>query len=66
MEEDNELKNNEVTVYYDDKTQGIGRKDAVCVKLTSTSIFLRNSLGHLEVIPLHRVIRIIQKNGGGD
>lgn len=64
MEKENTLENQEVTVYYDDKTQGIGRKDAVCVQLTSTSIFLRNSLGHLEVIPLHRVIRIIQKDGG--
>jgi len=56
-----ELDNKRVTVFFDDKSMGIGRKDAVCIRLTSMSISLRNSNGDIEVIPLNRVIRIVAK-----
>jgi hypothetical protein len=59
--EETDFEGKDVTVFFDDKTAGIGRKDARCVRLTSTSIILRNQQGDLEVIPLARVVRIIQR-----
>ncbi len=57
------LTTKEITIYYDDKSNStVGRKDGTFLELTNNSIVLRNTNGAVEIIPLYRVIRIVEKN----
>ena len=55
--------NQQVTIYYDDRSHGnnIARKDGFLLGFESNSVIIKNTNGFRELIPLNRIIRIIEK-----
>jgi len=63
---DEELKDRQVTIYYKDHSQygsnaGVGRKDGIFLEINNNTIVMKSSMGIIEGIPLHNVIRFIIK-----
>jgi len=56
------LTNKQVSVYFDDKSSsGVTRKDGEFLQIENNAIYIKNTGGTVEIIPLYRVIRIVEK-----
>ena len=58
----NILKDKRITIYFDDESEsGVVRKDGIGISLSNNSIIFKDNSGLIQLIPLYRVIRIIEK-----
>lgn len=60
------LTGSKITVYYKDfsnygSNKGIGRKDGEFIEFSNNTLILKNTQGVIEGIPLHNVIRFIER-----
>jgi len=56
-----ELNSKQITIYYDDKSSGIGKKDGTFIEIADNCILIKNLNGAIEIIPLYKVVRAIFK-----
>jgi len=58
------LEKKKIAIYFDDFSENqIAKKTGICLKDTSTKIFIENTKGNVEVIPYCKIIRIVEIGG---